>query len=260
MTAGAYAAGLLGGSGSGERARLIGIQSAVDAFTTSVLDGLDPRPGWRCLEIGAGEGSIARWLARRCPEGSVDAVDVDLGMLDTGGLANLRPVLADVTDETFAPSTYDLVHARFVLCHLPGRERVLERAVSWLRPGGWLVVADPYQLPAEDSPRPEVRRILRAYADMHAAQGTDLGWVRRVPSLLAGSGLTGVEFATRPGCLGNGAQDRWGTLVDRVAPAMLAEGRVTHDDLIRFAELLADPAVVDVPQVTLAVWGRRPTT
>jgi hypothetical protein len=37
---------------------------------------------------------------------------------------------------------FDLIHARLVLIHIPGREAVLERLVAALRPGGWLVIED----------------------------------------------------------------------------------------------------------------------
>ena len=44
-------------------------------------------PGWRCLEVGAGSGSVARWLAAKVgPEGSVLATDIDTRWVDTGGL------------------------------------------------------------------------------------------------------------------------------------------------------------------------------
>ncbi|PNE37031.1 class I SAM-dependent methyltransferase [Streptomyces noursei] len=44
---------------------------------TRNLARLDPRPGMRCLEVGAGGGSIARWLtARVAPGGSVLATDL----------------------------------------------------------------------------------------------------------------------------------------------------------------------------------------
>ncbi len=37
---------------------------------------------------------------------------------------------------------FDLIHARLVLIHIPAREAVLERLVTALRPGGWLVIED----------------------------------------------------------------------------------------------------------------------
>jgi 2-polyprenyl-3-methyl-5-hydroxy-6-metoxy-1,4-benzoquinol methylase len=40
------------------------------------------QPGWRCLEIGAGRGSMAVWLAERVGEsGQVVATDIDVTYL-----------------------------------------------------------------------------------------------------------------------------------------------------------------------------------
>src|SRR5262245_11804479 len=41
------------------------------------------QPGWRCLEVGAGRGSMAAWLADRVGEsGQVVATDVDVTYLE----------------------------------------------------------------------------------------------------------------------------------------------------------------------------------
>ena len=38
------------------------------------------QPGWRCLEVGAGRGSMAVWLAEQVgPSGHVVATDIDVG-------------------------------------------------------------------------------------------------------------------------------------------------------------------------------------
>ena len=50
-----------------ERLRLLEIVH--DPFTTSLLTGLGVAPGWRCLEVGAGRGSMASWLADKVGDG-----------------------------------------------------------------------------------------------------------------------------------------------------------------------------------------------
>lgn len=255
---GSYAGGLLGNDRPEERARLACIQDGVDGFTQQTLLGLGLAPGWTCLDLGAGAGSVARWLAGYCTEGGVVAVDVDTSLLDAAPEPRLTVRRADVTAESFRPGRFDLVHARFVLCHLPDRDTVLARAVSWLRPGGWLVVTDPYQLPAQTSPFPSVARLMHAYDAAHAAVGADLTWSRRVPSLLARAGLRDIGFAARPSCLGNGGRDRWRPLLDGVAPQMIDGGSVGAEDVAAFHADLDDPGFIDIPQLTLAVWGRLP--
>ena len=49
------------------------------------------QPGWRCLEVGAGRGSMAVWLAERVGDhGHVVATDIDLTYLKRLNVPNLE--------------------------------------------------------------------------------------------------------------------------------------------------------------------------
>ena len=53
-----------------------------DQATTRYLASVGVGGGWRCLEAGAGAGSVARWLAKRVgPAGRVIATDLDTTLL-----------------------------------------------------------------------------------------------------------------------------------------------------------------------------------
>ena len=61
-----------------ERLRLRGLEIALDPGTREHLIRLGVGPGSRCLEIGAGGGSVAFWLAERvAPDGLVVATDLE---------------------------------------------------------------------------------------------------------------------------------------------------------------------------------------
>ena len=45
-----------------ERERLASIEGGLDGSTIACLTTIGVGPGWRCLEVGAGAGSIAHWL------------------------------------------------------------------------------------------------------------------------------------------------------------------------------------------------------
>jgi hypothetical protein len=45
-----------------ERSRLGGLSALLDPVTTGTSRAIGVGPGWQCLEIGAGAGSIAEWL------------------------------------------------------------------------------------------------------------------------------------------------------------------------------------------------------
>src|SRR5215813_9061683 len=67
-----------------ERVRLAGLEGALDPGTREHLTRLGVGPGSRCLEVGAGGGSVALWLAVRVvPGGVVVATDLETDFLET---------------------------------------------------------------------------------------------------------------------------------------------------------------------------------
>lgn len=135
-----YGAGVLGHEVSTEVKRLRLLEQMLDPGTIRVLDARGIHTSWCCLELGAGAGSIARWLASRCPDGQVVATVVGTTFLERLTAPNLQVMQHNVVTEDFPPGSFDLVHARWLLVNLPEREEVLAKAVTWLAPGGWLVI------------------------------------------------------------------------------------------------------------------------
>jgi SAM-dependent methyltransferase len=126
-----------------ELTRLKLIEEFNDPSTFRHLDTIGVAEGWRCLEVGAGAGSVVRWLSQRVgPAGKVVAADIDprfLGDIDT---SNVEVRRCDITQDPVEPSSYDLVHARNVLTHMRDPVAVLRLLAAALRPGGWLLVED----------------------------------------------------------------------------------------------------------------------
>jgi SAM-dependent methyltransferase len=155
---------LLANAGADAPARLSALASMFDATTQRHLLGRGVGPGWHCLEVGGGGGSIASWLANRVlPDGRVVATDLDTRFLETLSIPNLEVRRHDIVTDPLPESTFDLIHVRLVLVHLSQWESVLERLVAALKPGGWLVdeefdsdslppdpVTSPGESPAQD--------------------------------------------------------------------------------------------------------------
>ena len=58
------------------------------------------QPGWRCLEVGAGRGSMAVWLAERVgASGRVVATDIDVTYLKRLNLPNLEVYQHNILDD-----------------------------------------------------------------------------------------------------------------------------------------------------------------
>jgi len=131
---------LLDNGGKETPTRFAALSALFDAGTIGHLEQRGVGPGWHCLEVGAGGGTIARWLANRVGStGRVLATDIDPRFLESLKIPNLEVRRHDISADPVPEAAFDLVHARLVLMHLPERETVLARLISALRPGGWLV-------------------------------------------------------------------------------------------------------------------------
>src|SRR6266571_2706725 len=139
-TGGSY---LFGRVGEQERARLAGLSAQFDPVTVRHLTAVGVAAGWHCLEVGAGAGSIAGWLAATAGStGRVVATDLDTQFLDDLPRPPVEVVRHDITSDPVEHGAFDLVHARAVLEHLPSRGEVITRLLTALRPGGVLVLED----------------------------------------------------------------------------------------------------------------------
>jgi SAM-dependent methyltransferase len=205
---------------------------------------------------------VARWLSDRCPLGEVTATDLNTCWLDIATLpANLVVRRHDVRHEDFPPAAFDLVHARWVLSHLPERERVLERIVRWVRPGGWLVVEDLTDFPAHSSPHERFRRVVLAMsAVVRGRVGTDPYWARHFPEPLRRLSLNsiGVE-ASVPVVGGGNAMSRfWRHTIDQLADDLCTTSGISTADLeALYVDLFSDH-FTDFVAGSITMWGRRP--
>ncbi len=109
-------------SREGERERLAVIERYLDAYSMARLEALGLTEGWRCLDVGAGGGSLTRRICECVGrEGSVLAVDLDPRFLEQIELPNLEVGQLDIVSGELPGDAFDLVHARYVLEHVPER-------------------------------------------------------------------------------------------------------------------------------------------
>lgn len=247
------------------RQRFAALPRLYDPGTIRHLDRLGVRPGWRCLEVGAGGGSIALWLAERVgPTGHVLATDVDTRFLEPLAGPWLEVRRHDVTADPLPPAALDLVHARLVLLHLPERETALARLVAALKPGGWLLVEefDSLSMPADAALDPEERRprVLEALYRVMAARGVDLRFGRRLPGRLRAHGLVDVDAEGRVFLVQAGSP--WAHLyranLEQLRAAVTAAEGWTAEEFDRELAALDDPGLMRPSPVLWAAWGRRP--
>jgi 2-polyprenyl-3-methyl-5-hydroxy-6-metoxy-1,4-benzoquinol methylase len=251
-----------------EAARLVALEAVHDPFSIRCLDQLPIADGWRCLEAGAGHGSIMRWLAGRVgPAGKVVATDVDPHRLDelaASSGSNVVVLQHDVSSDDPPDTQFDLIHARFLLAHLDDREAVLRRLVGWLRPGGWIVIEDiDYSalgfVPIQQSELFE--SVVEAVLRLVVSNSTfDSAFGRRLPGLLRRNGLAdiGSEGST---VLIDGNSPQIGYVTEglhRLRDGLVAHAGLLDAQIAAAVRLCADPTFGVLAPLHIAAWGRRP--
>ncbi|MCS7476905.1 class I SAM-dependent methyltransferase [Umezawaea endophytica] len=174
------------------------LAAMLDGHTTSVLDELGISRDWQCLDLGAGAGTVSTWLADRLGSaGHVTVIDEKPQHVPVHD--RVEVVTGDVNTTDFGRDRYDLIHARFLFMHLPQRERVMERAVAALKPGGVLVVTDCDASRRGDmlvvAPEPVVDAFTAfqdALTAIGVSNGMDPAWARRIPASMRAAGLVDV--------------------------------------------------------------------
>ncbi|MDV5149804.1 methyltransferase domain-containing protein [Streptomyces sp. SBC-4] len=242
---------------------------AYDDITMARLRALGAGPGWRCLDVGAGTGTVSRRLLAEAGVTSVLAVDRDVRFLRERPLPGLDVLEADVTAPDFAPGRFRLVHARFVLMHLPEHAHLVTRLGELVEPGGVLVLSDAVDLtsgltsglPGDATPDTPYAAAMRAmWQGLRDTIGTDVGWVPSYPRLLRGAGLGPVaaEIHVPPLLPGSPISRFWADTWQRSRAAMLATGLVDDaavDEAVRYLE--SDECAA-LSAGMLTVWGRKP--
>lgn len=174
-----------------EGTRLALLEELSDPATIAGFEALGVGAGWHCAELGAGGGSMVRWLSERVGEhGTVTAIDRDTGRLRTieAPHDNVRVLEADLCTFDMARHSFDLVHSRSVLMHLDCPDRVVAEAVAALRPGGRVFFEEGDGAPVQaldDPPRPFAQVMLPIAARWRFA--------RRLAGLLESLGMVEVR-------------------------------------------------------------------
>lgn len=272
-------------SWEGEGERLTGITDAFDPVTRRRLAEVGVGDGWRCLEVGAGTGTIAAWLAEQVgPKGHVLATDISLALMEQRGLAadNLELRRHDILNDPFPEGEFDLIHSRLVLEHLPGREEALARMAGALAPGGWLIVEE-VTFGTEKGVgwrSAAIGAAIQLLKLLMRRKGFDATFGRRLPIHFSRLGLTEVSAeGTQLVLVGGSPSVEWakpsltrfrhllfedtaaGILprpVQKVFALAPAVRSAAERPLVKLEQLLADPEFVYLAPTFISARGRRP--
>jgi SAM-dependent methyltransferase len=244
------------------RRRLATLESHYDPGTIRNLETLGVTEGWRCLEVGAGGGSIAEWLCARVgSSGRVVAMDLDTRFIDVLDQPNLEVRKQDIATRAVEAAAFDLVHARMLLEHVPGRGEALHHMVAALKPGGWILLEEfdhVTLLPEASADERTVHvwgKFLEAYRRLMAARGGDLDYGRRLFGLLHDHCLTNVsaEGQVKTQLGGDGLSLSF----HQIRVALVATGAIEDREMGLVLSLLDDPEFAFLSPLMMAASGQR---
>jgi SAM-dependent methyltransferase len=246
---------------SGERQRLALMSDLLDPMHQALLEKIGIRPGWRCLEIGCGNGSISQWMATKVgPRGHVTATDLDLRYINNLHATNLEARQLDILKDQPERAKYDLVTARAILHHVKSPKKALQHMVQFLKPGGVLLSIEPDFLPATAAKPEPLRAFWQAWLEWSESAGVDYFIGRKMPALLSAEGLdrVGAEGTT---ALYRGKSpwaEYWIATLQELRPRLLESGCMTTPLLSHFNRLYSDPGIWTSAITFVASSGTKP--
>jgi len=245
----------------GERQRLALMSELLDPLQRSFLKKLGLRSGWRCLEVGCGNGSISRWQAERVgPDGVAVASDLDLRYVAGMRAANLEIRQLNILEDAVEEGRYDLVTARAILHHLASPEKAIQNMCAALKPGGVLLSIEPDMLPATAGEPESMRHFWQGWLKWSASVGINYFIGRTMPAMLASAGLTaiGAEGDTAIYNGGSPWASYWVQTIRELHGKLFESGCLTGDALDDFERQYANANYWTSAITFVASWGRKP--
>src|SRR5271157_2063025 len=246
---------------AGEKQRLGLMSELLDPLHRSHIEQLGLQAGWRCLEVGCGNGSISEWLASRvAPSGHVVASDIDLCYIANLGARNLEVRQLNILEDAVEEGAYDMVTARAVLHHVQSLEKAVERMLAALKPGGVFLSIEPDMLPATATEPESVRAFWQGWLQWSTSVGIDYFRGRQIPSLLAGLGLEAVAAEGHTTLYNGGSPwaTYWLETVKELRPRLVESGHINETLMSEFDTLYTDAGYWTSAITFIASWGRKP--
>lgn len=246
--------------------RFASLEACFDHVTICQLREVGVSPGWMCLEVGGGGGSIARWLSEKVgADGHVVVTDINPRWLDARA-PNVELRRHDIVDDKLPEQAFDLAHARLVLSHLPERDRALRQMIAALKPGGSLLIDDfdvtwlPFAPACSPDEAALFNKVLDAFKQLLKQGGADLAYGRFLYPLLRDHGLVDVHVEAHtqvwaggsPGCRLHRAN------IEQLRGQLTGHGLLSNEEVGHMYTLIEQPDFSVNSPLLVSARGRRP--
>ena len=248
-----------------ELQRLQLLESIFDPHTKALIQKAGDLAGKHCLEVGAGAGSILRWLSEQVGgQGKVTAVDLDDRFLQNPP-GNVEVLVGDIQEIDLAAQSFDLIHVRYVLIHLPEGCYLIEKLWELLKPGGHLVIEEP-DFTIRKPIVTTVKDALLAFQNMHLAcerlfddNGMDPGFGTIMISWIQELGPQSIEVVNNSPVVQGGSDlaKMMNMSVQHLKDAYLTTGKVNEEDFELYRQFTEDPQSLAIYYATIGVVAQK---
>jgi ubiquinone/menaquinone biosynthesis C-methylase UbiE len=253
----------------------LAIQARVwESCAEALLSKIGVKSNWACVDLACGPVGILPLLARRVGrQGRVVGVEQDPNIviaareiMGSAGREDIMLVEGDVRQSGLERGSFDLVHGRCLLGHLPNPSAMLLEMIELAKPGGVVLVQEPdhsswnFYPPIAEWPR-----LLEIGEQAFASAGIEINIGRRAFQLLRQAGLEDVRIEA---CV-LAFQDNHPYMAmalratEVLRPVMLKAQLTTPDELDRLVreieKHIAKPDTSMISFTIVQVWGRRRT-
>jgi len=225
--------------------------------------------GMRVADLGCGVGMVTTLLAELVgPAGHVVGVDANGEQIAQArellplGVSNVSFIEASATDTGLPGESFDLVYCRFLLLHLTEPEQALREMHRLLKRDGILVCEDGDLTSAGSHPPSALNAFADLWGRLGPARGVDYTLGRELFRMILAADFSTPEITFNQPVVARGENKRfleWS--VAEAAPAFLAAGLVTHEELARLLgdmqRIAADERVLALMPRMSQVWARK---
>jgi SAM-dependent methyltransferase len=196
--------------------------------------------------------------------GHVVALDLSTKFLPARRPDHIEIQQGDIRTASLPQGSFDLVHARYVLIHLPDYEIALSRMLAALKPGGWIVLEEPdfsasRGIVGTAAQLAAMQHINLAIHRMYESRGMDSALGLKLLPFLQMRGLCdlSMESDAPVSAGGSGLAKIMAMSAEQLRDKYLATGIVSEADLQGYCQCAEDSESRAVYYATVAAAGRK---
>ncbi len=240
------------------------VEIANDPATIPLLERTGIQPGWACLELGPGAGSILQWMGAPVgTEGIVLGVDKTIRFLQKFSTPPFVLREGNFLDVAINDK-FNLAHTRYVLIHNQQDVEMLTKIHDLLKPGGMVLIEEPdftsAKLCGDNSDFPHAR-VNSAICHMFINLGLNPAYGLSLPQKLQRCGFQIIE--TQSNIHLNEGNSPMANVMAESAVALHKEycgtGECSEQDIQAYIRNAHTPGFWTIYHSTVSVIAKRPS-